>query len=97
MPADNYTVIITSHPSGSWVALCPTVPGAAAQADSKEAVLRELAAVMAAFLAEGVEPIVETADLVSNEIAQVLRDRALDGLPLCLETIQMALRAPVAA
>ncbi len=36
-----YTVVLSPNPDGAWAAYCPAMPGAAAQGESREAVLGE--------------------------------------------------------
>ena len=96
-PRDGYTAIISPHPSGSWSAFCPAVPGASAQAGSRAGVLEELRAVIAAFLEEGIVPLPETPELIAGEVAELLKGRAEDGLPLRVETTPLAVPTPVAA
>ena len=96
-PAEHYTVVLAPHPSGAWAAFCPAVPGAAAQAGSRATVLDELRLVVAALIEEGVVPLPETPELVASEVAQLLKGRAEDGLPLRVETTPIVVPAPVAA
>ena len=97
----SYTVILSPNPAGAWAAYCPALPGAAAQGESREAVLREIALVMAAWLElsaddRNLEPH-EHPGVVVKALGEILADRAAEGWPLTVETVLVTPTAAIAA
>ncbi len=92
MPAmqKGYTVVLSPDPGGLWTALCPAMPGAIAEADSRERSLAVMADLMASWLAAAVDdgygPLPETPEMVAAKVAEVLADRAEEGWDLVVET-----------
>ena len=81
--------------------VCPALPGCVSQGDGLNDALANVREAMELWLEvareDGEEPPAETADVVSGEIAAILRDRAEGGLPLTIETRVVELPEPVAA
>jgi predicted RNase H-like HicB family nuclease len=89
-----YTVILSPDPAAGCVtALCPAMPGAIAEGDTRDAALAELAGVMDAWVElsaeRGGRPLEETPELVARAIASVLEDRDESGLDRALETTML--------
>jgi predicted RNase H-like HicB family nuclease len=90
-----YTVILSPDPETGYVtAICPAMPGAIAEGDSRDKALGELAGVMDAWLELSAErgegPLVETPELVARGIASVLEDRDESGMDRTIETAMLA-------
>ena len=96
-----YTVVLSPDPGGPWTAVCPAMPGAIAEADSREQLLAVMADVMVSWLAiasgDGYGALSETPELVAAKVAEVLADRAAEGWDLVVETTLLGPRAAVAA
>jgi predicted RNase H-like HicB family nuclease len=97
-----FTVILSPDPDlGGFTVLCPAMPGALAEADTREAALDTMARVMATWLevgsADGYGPLPETPDLVAEKIASVIEDRDASGWDLTIETVMLAPAVVVAA
>lgn len=78
-----YTVILSPDPEGPWTAVCPAMPGAVTEGDSRDEALSAMQGVMVVWLdiarRDGFDPLVETPQLVAEAVAQVLDDRAEEG------------------
>ncbi len=99
---ERYTVILSPDPDlGGYTALCPAMPGALAEGESREATLNTLAWIMSTWLEvaaeDGYGPEVETPELVAAKIASVIDDRSEAGWDLTIETVSLAPAVPVAA
>ncbi len=96
-----YTVVLSPNPAGGWAAYCPAMPGAAAQGDSREAVLGEIALVMAAWLELSADDqdleLDEHPGVVVKALGEILADRAAEGWPLAVETVLVTPTAAIAA
>ena len=96
-----YTVVLSPDPNGPWTAVCPAMPGAVTEADTRESALAAMADVMAGWLEiarrDGFQSLVETATLVADKIAEVLEDRAEEGWDLLVETALLSPRSVAAA
>jgi predicted RNase H-like HicB family nuclease len=97
-----YTVILSPDPDvGGYTALCPAMPGAVAEGDSRESALATLASIMTTWLElaaeDGYGPEIETPELVAAKIASVIDDRSEAGWDLTIETVTLTPAVPVAA
>lgn len=97
-----YTAILSRDPdSGDYTAICPAMPGAIAEAPTREAVLAQLALVMRAWLdlaaPEGRTPEQEDPRLLAEKVAEVLEDRREEGWDLRIETVTVEPAVRVAA
>ena len=95
-----FTVILEPEAEGGYSVHCPALPGCSRQGDILEEALDNIEEAMLGVLKviqqAGVPVRKETAELVSEEIRQVLADRAEDGLPLIIETREVEVPAEVA-
>ena len=97
-----YTIILSPDPAdGGYVAICPAMPGAVTQGESRADALREMAGVMAAWLdvarEDGYGAQAETRELITAAISQVLEDREAEGWDRTIETAMLAPATPVTA
>lgn len=96
-----YTVILSPDPDGPWTAICPAMPGAITEGESREAALSAMQGVMVAWLdiarREGFETLTETSQLVAEALAHVLEDRAEEGWELQVETTTLRPQISAAA
>jgi predicted RNase H-like HicB family nuclease len=97
-----YTVIISPDPDlGVFTALCPAMPGAIIEGDTREAALNAMRGVMDAWIEVAAEnghgPLAETPDLIARIVAETLEDRVEEGWDLALETASLEPAATVAA
>ena len=97
-----YTVILSPDPDlGGFTVLCPAMPGALAEADTRDEALAAMAGAMAVWVELGTEdgyaPLPETPALVAEKIASVIEDRSESGWDLTIETLTLAPVSPVAA
>ena len=97
-----YTVIISPDPeSGSYTVICPAMPGAVTEGETREAALDAMRSVMDAWIElateDGHGPLAETPELVARVVGETLEDRAEEGWDLALETTMLAPAAIVAA
>ena len=95
----SFTVILEPEEDGGYSIHCPALPGCSSQGETrKDALANILEAILLVLdvLKEDDVPIpVETPDLVSKEISEILKARSQDHLPLTLETTQVELPAGV--
>ena len=81
--------------------MCPAVPGCVSQGDDLRATLTNVREAILLCLevlrAEGRTTLVETPELIAEEIRACLVDRAADGLPLTIETQEVDVEVEVAA
>lgn len=95
-----YTVILEPEVDGSYSIHCPVLVGCHSQGNTideslnniKEAILL----VIDLLKDEGKRVPKETPEIVTEEIRQILKARAEDGLPLVIETREVELPAGVA-
>lgn len=96
-----YTVILEPEEDGGFSVHCPALPGCHSQGDTREEalanVLEAILLVREVLLDEHRPPPQETPDVVSKEVAEILKARDEDGLPLTVEAIQVQLPAGIAA
>jgi len=96
-----YTVVLSPDPGGPWTAVCPAMPGAIAEAASRERSLAAMADVMVSWLGvaldDGHGPLPETPEMVAAKVAEILADRAAEGWDLVVETTVLWPHAVVAA
>jgi predicted RNase H-like HicB family nuclease len=92
------TAILSPYPDGTYVVVVPALPGCVCEGNGVEGALANAADAMASWLAEaraaGRAPLEETAELIADEVYQVLADREEDGLPPTIETRQIEVPAP---
>ncbi len=97
----SYTVILCPDPVGGYVAIVPSMRGALTQGESRDETLANIAKVMAIWLEIAVEdgyaPADETAEFVSQRLAEVLEDRAAEGWDWSAELIPVRPAAMAAA
>lgn len=95
-----FTVILEPEEDGGYSVHCPALPGCSSQGSSlgealdniKEAIL----GVLKVRREQGLLIRRETPEIVTEEIREILADRAEDGLPLTIETREVELPAEVA-
>ncbi len=97
-----YTVILSPDPDlGGFTVLCPAMPGAVAEAETREDALAAMASVMAAWIDvagdDGYGPLLETPEIVARKIASVIDDRSASGWDLAVETTTLAPTVSAAA
>ena len=94
------TVILEPEEDGSYSVHCPALPGCSSQGDTLEEALSNIKEAILCILKvchEKEMPVSkETSEIVTEEIRQILADRAEDGLPLTIETHEVELPAGVA-
>jgi predicted RNase H-like HicB family nuclease len=92
------TAILSPYPDGMWLAVLPALPGCISEGGSAEIALANAGTAAADWLAEARtaerEPLPETAELIAEELYQVLADREEDGLPPLIETRQIEVADP---
>jgi len=95
-----FTVILEPEEDGGYSIHCPALPGCSSQGDSLEEALdnikEAILGVLKARQEEAMSIPRETPEIVTEEIRQILADRAEDGLPLTIETREVELPAEVA-
>lgn len=96
-----YTVILEPEEDGGFSVHCPALPGCHSQGNTRtealENILGAIQLVRDVLIEEGRPIPHETPDVVSKEVAEILRARDEDGLPLTVETVQVQLPTSVAA
>ena len=97
-----YTVVLSPDPTdGGYVVVCPAMPGAVTQGDTRAEALNAMSQVMTAWLEIAAErgdgPLDETPDLIAAKIASVLEDRDAEGWDRSIETTSLAPAVAVAA
>ena len=94
------TVILEPEEDGGYSVHCPSLPGCSSQGDTPEEALANIQEAISGVLKvrqqEGISPPKETPEIVTEEIRQILAERAEDGLPLTIETRVVELPAEVA-
>lgn len=88
---DRYTVIISPDLElGVFTALCPAMPGAITEGDTRAAALTAMRGVMGVWIElaseHGEAPLIETPELIAAEVASVLDDRDQSGWDRTIET-----------
>ena len=95
-----FTVILEPEEDGGYSIHCPALPGCSSQGNTIEEALDNIReAVLGVLRVRQDErlPIPrETPEMVTEEIRQILADRAEDGLPLTIETREVELPTGVA-
>lgn len=95
-----FTVILEPEEDGGYSVHCPALPGCSSQGDTLEEALSNIKEAILGVLEVRREermPIPrETPEMVTEEIRQILADRAEDGLPLTIETREVELPTEVA-
>ena len=94
------TVILEPEEGGGYSVHCPALPGCSSQGDTLEEALANIQEAMLGVLRvrqeEGMLMPRETPEMLTEEIRQILADRAEDGLPLTIETREVELPTEVA-
>ena len=94
-----YTVILEPADEGGYVVSCPALPGCISQGETLEETLeniKEAILLVIEVLQEENEPIPnETPEIVTEEISEILKARAEEGLPLIIETHEVHLPTAV--
>jgi antitoxin HicB len=90
-----YTVILEPEAGGGYSIHCPGLPGCHSQGKTVEQSLsniREAMLLVVDVLRDNKKTVPgETAEIVTEEIRQILKARAEDGLPLVIETREIEL------
>ncbi|MBM3926192.1 MAG: type II toxin-antitoxin system HicB family antitoxin [SAR202 cluster bacterium] len=96
-----FTVILEPEESGGFVVHCPALPGCISQGDTRQETLdnikEAILLVLDVMSEQGQSVLPETPEVVSQEIAEILKIRDEDGLPLIVETAQVELPSTVPA
>ena len=94
------TVILEPEENDGYSIHCPALPGCSTQGDTREDALTNIREAISGVLKVrqqmGMPPPKETPEIVTEEIRQILADRAEDGLPLTIETRILKIPAEVA-
>ena len=94
-----YTVILEPADEGGFVVSCPALPGCISQGETLEETLeniKEAILLVIEVLQEEEEQIPnETPEIVTEEIREILKARAEEGLPLIIETHEVHLPTAV--
>ena len=97
MPSLRLTVILESEEDKGYSVHCPALPGCSSQGDTLEEALSNIKEAIHGVLKvrqeQGVLIPRETPEILTEEIQQILTDRAEDGLPLIIETREVELPA----
>jgi predicted RNase H-like HicB family nuclease len=99
---DRYTVVISLDPESGWhTVICPSMPGAVTEGQTREAALDAMRGVMDAWIElaseNGHGPLPETPELIARVVGETFEDRAEEGWDLAIETATLAPAASVAA
>jgi predicted RNase H-like HicB family nuclease len=96
-----FTVILAPETDGSYSLVCPAIPGCVTQGDDLATALTNVRGAILLCLevlrADDLSPMVETPELIAQEIRDCLEDRATAGLPLTIETQEVDVEVEVAA
>ncbi len=96
-----YTVVLSPESDGAYSVVCPALPGCVSQGDDLDDALANIREAMELWLEvsreEDEEPPIETPEVLSAEIAAILRGRAEQGMPMTIETRVVDLPKPVVA
>ena len=99
MPQRQFTVILEPEEDGGYSVHCPALPGCSSQGDTREDALAnivEAILLVLDVLREKNTPVpVETPEMVSEEIGEILKARSEDRLPLTVETAQVDLPSAI--
>lgn len=94
-----YTVILEPAGEGGYVVSCPALPGCISQGETLEGTLeniKEAILLVIEVLQEDGEQIPnETPEIVTEEIREILKAKAEEGLPLIIETHEVHLPTAV--
>lgn len=86
---------------GGYTVVCPAMPGAITEADTRADALASAADVMALWLEiaaeRGFQPLEETAALVGAKVTEVIADRDAEGWDRTVETASVTPAIRVAA
>ena len=90
-----FTVILEPEQDGGFSVVCPAIPGCVSQGSSLDEALANIREAILLCLDVRREDRIdlpdESPELIAAEIEACLRDRAQDGLPLTIETREVAL------
>jgi predicted RNase H-like HicB family nuclease len=94
-----YTVILEPADEGGYVVSCPALPGCISQGETLEETLENIKEaillVIEVLQEEGEQIPNETPEIVTEEIREILKARAEEGLPLIIETHEVHLPSAV--
>ena len=101
-PMRRYTVVLSPDPErGGFSVSCPAAPGALSQGETRDEALANITESvelwLEATLEQGRDALLETAELVVNELEDILNDREELGWDRTVETATIAVSVPVAA
>ena len=101
-PMRRYTVVLSPDPErGGFSVSCPAAPGALSQGETRDEALAKITESvelwLEATLEQGRDALLETAELVANELEDILNDREELGWDRTVETATIAVSVPVAA
>ena len=90
-----YTIILSPDPDvGGFTAICPAMPGAITEGDTRDEALDAMRGVMEAWLdiahEYGEEPLAESPDVVAAEVATVLQTRDEAGWDHSIELTMLS-------
>ena len=95
------TVILQPEADGGYSVVCPALPGCVSEGDTLDEALVNIQEAIEATLdvrrEQGFEGPIESPEIIAREIERCLEDRALEGLPLTIETREVELPARTAA
>jgi predicted RNase H-like HicB family nuclease len=97
-----YTIILSPDPdAGGFTAICPAMPRAVTEGDTREEALEAMSGVMEAWLdiaaEDGYGPREESAELIAAAVANVLHDREESGWDRTIQTCMLPVGTSVAA
>jgi len=97
-----YTVVLSPDPErGGFSVSCPAAPGALSQGATRDVALANITESvelwLEATLEQGRDALLETAELVANELEDILNDREELGWDRTVETATIAVNVRVAA
>lgn len=94
-------MVLSKEPSGWYSVVCPAMPGAISQGESRDEALTDVAEAMGLWLEVASErggmPLPESAELIGGQMSDALEFLASEGWPLLVETAVIQLPAAVAA
>ncbi len=98
----NYTVVLSPDPrDGGYSVSCPAAPGALSAGDSRDEALANITESVELWLEyaidQGRDALEETAELVAEEVEDILNDREELGWDRAVETATIAVAVPVPA
>ncbi len=97
-----YTVVLSpDQESGGYSVSVPALPGAISEGDTREQALANIREAMEGWLEialeEGYDGLVETPELILEDVAFIFGWRTEEGWPLLVETALVSVAVPVPA